>query len=1835
MPRRPTSQDGRPPVVEAMEHRLLLATDLVITEFLAVNRTGQTDSDGFYSDWIEIRNTTASAINLGGWHLTNDPGSPEKWTFPSTNLGGGAALIVYASSKNRTSGQLHTNFRLDVDNGYLALVRNDPANTVASVYLDYPQQRADLSYGRVATATAALLASGAPARAFVPTDASAEGAWTDRTFDDTAWAAGTSGVGFDRQATYGGLIGLDVESGMWNQNPTVYVRIPFAVVDPADFTTLTLRMKYDDGFVAYLNGTEVARRHAPDTAGWNAAAAGEHPDGQAVVFESIDISSYLLSLRSGDNVLAIQGLNLGAGDDDFLALPELVGGTNGWLTQYYSPPTPGPLNTGALAFRGFLDDVAFSKDRGFYTAAFNLTLACNTPGAAIRYTTDGSEPSLANGTTYTSPVPITTTTALRAAAFKTNYVPSVIDTRTYLFLSDVLKQATDPGTGQAIIPAGYPAAWGGYTADYQMDPEIVNNPAYSARMVEALQSIPTLSIVLNKTDMFGQGGTVPTRGIYTNTTNDGLDWQRPLSLEWITADGSLEFQIDAGIEISGGASRQPQNEPKHSFRVLFGDAWSEEGKLNQPIFPDTAVTRFSDLVLRGYYNNSWTHWDSSQRNRAQYIHDLWARETQLAMGDPSAHGNYVQLYINGMYWGLYNPTERNDGDYAANYFGGDQTQYDALHNGVGISVLDGDLVAWNAMMGIAAGGLASDAQYQAIQQYLDVTNLADYMIVNIYGNNNDWPDHNWGAIRKREPGAGFKFFSWDAERILEGTTEYGRINASNASTPAYLYSQLRANAEFRQLFADRVHKFFFNGGALTPDAARARWMARANEIDKAILGESARWGDYRRDVHQFSNGPYDLYTRDNQWVTEETRLVNPSTGYFQVRANNLLPQLRTAILYPALADKAEAPVLSKFGGTIPAGFSLTMTNSNGVGTLYYTLDGTDPRLPGGLISPAAIPYAGAITLSTDTRVKARVFNTTNSKWSPLDDALFTLETPPAVRITELMYHPGDPPLGSLFADTDFAYVELKNIGTSSVSLAGMHLTSGPPGVDFTFAAGASLAAGQHVLVVANKPAFESRYGTSLNVAGQFTGSLSKAGQPIQLVTGVGSTVQSFTYDDDWYKHTDGDGFSLVVREAAQALPLWNLEEGWRASWLAGGSPGEDEPAPAVDPDAVVVNEVLAHAHGGSGNWIELRNLTAAPLPIGGWYLSDDSGALMKFRVPDDTTIPAGGYGLFYETGGFGSAFGLTRMGGSLYVSSSPSAGVLGGYRDSEDYGASDAGVPMGRYVKSTGGKDFVALTAPTPGDDNAYPAVGPVVLSEVMYMPAAGGDEYIELRNLTGADVPLYDPANPSNTWQFLSGITYAFPAGASIPAGGYALVVPTDPAAFRSKYGLALPVGRIFGPYAGMLSDTGETIELGRPGEPAAILPYLRVDRLTYGIAAPWPASPAGTGPSLERKDLGLYGNDVAHWVAGPAGGTPGRDNSTAPPRVASVQLNGRAGRGPSSTDPSGLGVQRITVTFSKPVTFASSDLRVERVVFNGNSEVVTGTATPIGVSGSGSNTMTVTFVKGYVADTWAKVTLKGSGTLQDATGSRLDGETRGGSGRTYIYDAALDLPSGNGAAGGDAVFYLGSLRGDFAGGPGGTPDFQVTEADIDGFWATYGAGDKDADFRGVSFAAGVPDNQVKASDIDGFISIYEAAVAEGRRLAALPDPGPQGGSDPDPLGGSPAPDPAAPLAGGGPDPVALAPTGGAALPAPEVDALALASPAVVDRAAPSATDPALSDAPPADGAALTAPVMTIDAEAADVPLAFSDSAPLAPPDVPALAPDVGEVDLLALRALRLSLIV
>mgnify|MGYP001278504487 FL=1 len=1669
-------------------------TGPVINEFMASNGSAAPlgageilDADGDSSDWIELYNPTQRTFDLGGWYLTDDADDLTRWRFPAgTTIAANGYLLVFASGKDRTSGQLHTDFRLNADAGYLALVMPD-GQTVAHDYAPlYPPQLTDISYG-LTQHEAPFVTGQSTVSYHVPTQADAGLDWTALGFDDESWPTGQASLGlsqtpqwsgrdigspsvagghaaqgtnaftvygdgsdiggtadsfyylstplkgdgeltarivgmfdtdpaakagvmiretlsagskyamevvtpgtgvlFQRRTATGGasaatsgntlavpywvritrhdneLTGyLSADGSAWTQQGTVsismpqqayiglcvtshvkgavcaavfdhvgfgsqaghrltdemlgrnaslWTRIEFEGEDTDFFDSMLLRMRYEDGFVAWLNGVEVARDNFLGVPRWDSVASSNRPDtlmGQAVAF---DLSSRTGLLREGRNILAVQGLNDDRNDEALFLAPELTASGQARISQYFAVATPGQPNVA-----GAVDVVAgpqFSPERGFYTAPFVLALSCDTRDAVIRYTTDGSPPTETNGEIYSGPISVSRTVCVRAAAFKPGSTTSKIETHTYVRIDQV--------ASQPAAPSGFPTLWSGVQADYEMDPDVTKSALYKGRMTAALLSLPTMSIVTTVDNLFG------TQGIYTHPENEGVAWERPVSVEWINTDGTTGFQIDAGLRIYGGAFRRFNLTRKKSFRLLFKRDYGPT-KLDYPLFEEEdATTSFDMIVLRGGANDAWNDWG---RGSTQYIIDEYMRRTQLALGQPSPHGTFVHLYLNGLYWGLYNLTERPVESFCAAYFGGDKEEWDAINRGEARG--DSNLTTWNAMLNQSRAGLADSVSYQKIQgnnpdgtrnpaytDLLDVDNYIDYMFSNFWGGTGDWPYHNYYAACRRPPNStGFKFFNWDAEGaiVIWSSLNANVIDVSDGA--AIPFAALRQNPEFCLLFADHAQKHLFNDGPATAGASYARYKKLADEVELAIIAESARWGD------QSNATPYTLA----DWASMRDYILNT---YMPRRPAIVLDQLKNAGLYPTTtAPVFQVNGVARQGGVVPSNSVLTITGTD----VYYTTDGSDPRLPSAVsadnemvtLLPESAPKrvlvpstanGGNLLSNLAPGFTVRYYKATGTV-SGISVAETVIANPNQRTATAseqagvINYYNTDS-LGHFDADRPFPGTTM-NVGVDNFVILVTGKVIIPQTGDWTF--GVSSDDGYSMTLTGGGRTYTSAYPEPRSPSDTLTVfNITQAGSyDLRLVyyeQGGGSELELFAARGSFAAFSS-TSFRLVGDVAHGGLQVgesnvWYTNSFDDSAWRLGtGGVGYENSTGYASYININVGAQMYNVNGSC--YIRI------PFVVGE---AEFSNVMLKVRYDDGFIAYLNGAEVarrnFTGDPAWNSVASASNSDsvavGQTTIDISDYAGLLGSGTnllavqalnasiDSSDFllsvelvaGEISQGAVSPTAVPYTGP---ISLTESMPIKARAFNgrwsalneavfAVGPVAqslrVSEIMYHPADTGDpadpncEYIELTNVGAQAINL-------KLVQFTRGIDYTFPSFL-LPAGGYCLLVK-DIAAFESRYGAGLPV---VGQYAGSLSNGGERIEL--------------VDAMgnvvqSFKYEDGWFDLTDGEGFSLtvrspQTGDAAGLSSNGAWRPSAYSGGSPGTDDSGLVPDPGSVVIN------------------------------------------------------------------------------------------------------------------------------------------------------------------------------------------------------------------------------------------------------------------------------------------------------------------------------------------------------------
>ena len=788
---------------------------------------------------------------------------------------------------------------------------------------------------------------------------------------------GTAASGVTHAGAWAGHVSTDVSAAMLNVTNALDWKATFTLdAAPASDDAFRLKVRYADGFTAKVNGTVVT----------NALVEEARALADALTPVVIPIPSELLA--AGDNLLEITAVNDAASNPDFLLSAEVSVTKSAEELVFFREPTPGTKNTTA-GYGPASPKVQFSVPHGYKTAAFDLTLSCaDDPTAAIYYTLDGTSPTTSS-TPYTGPIHIASTTCIRAAVPQEGSVIQQDAAATYLFLDDILQQTS------GVVPAGFPSTTiNSQVMRYGMNQSVVNGADRDRLLRGFTNSVSTISLVIDPHNLFD-----PVEGIYVNAKAcDGREWERTTMVEQIDPTNDANgFSTAGGIRIRGAFSRNPQY-PKHSLRLFFRNDYGD-GPLEFPLFGDEGASKFKKVDLRTSQNYAWANGTDSTYKKDTFIHEVFARDTQRDMGELYTRSRYYNLFINGHYWGLYQTQERGDEDYAETYNGGDADLYDVIKTsqpGYVTGASEGTIDAWEALWNMAVNegfsGAYSNNYRKAMGQnpdgsrnpeypvYLNPTNLMDYVINFHYMVDYDSPAasskaNNLYAVRDRDDNddglksQGFYFLRHDAEHTMgkhanseakDDPTLYGtegthaNFKKLDAFNPGELHYKLCANPEYKMAFADRFYKHCLaHGGALTVPEATKRFQSRMAEIDDVIVCESARWATAGQTRQTWLSACGDCFT----FITN--------------RMPYMLSQYRNRGWYPSIDAGV---VLNGAGATVVDGMVVASTDKiylSGAGTVYYTLDGSDPRVEGGAVAGGAVQYSGASPAPIDVAVIAK------------------------------------------------------------------------------------------------------------------------------------------------------------------------------------------------------------------------------------------------------------------------------------------------------------------------------------------------------------------------------------------------------------------------------------------------------------------------------------------------------------------------------------------------------------------------------------------------------------------------------------------------------------------------------------------------------------------------------------------------------------------------------------------------------------------------------------------------------------------------------------------------
>ncbi len=1164
-------------------------TVLVISEFVASNERSLRDNAGDWPDWIEIQNTSAQTVSLDGWALTDDLADLTKWEFPDVDLGAGDFLVVFASGRNERdpAAELHTNFALAASGESVALVA--PNGTVAHAFADYPPQFADISYGLSTGSTSGqtetiLVPEAAEAKAWVPADASLGADWMQAGFDDSEWLTGTTGVGYD----YPGFVGLDV-GFMRGVSTTVYVRVPFHLEDPTSVDRLILRMRFEDGFVAYLNGFEIARGNAPEgeEVPWNASATAIREDSDAVEFQDFDVTAYKDWLVAGENLLAIHALNVDLISSDLLALPELTAlhieriDLEGVAEGYLLEPTPGAANQAAMAQIGpAIRDVTEHPPQPADDEDIVITarvFETQAPVLGIQLTWGiGFDPDsrFMTSDTVTMVDDGTGDDALAGDGIHTATIPSQ-----YFGPGDMVRwlvQAVDTRGQMSRAP---------------LFPHPDDSPEYYGTVVKD----PRINTALPVLHWFVEN--VPASESRSGTR---------CSVYYLG-----QFYDNVNIHIRGGST---SGAPKKHFKFRFNHGAKFQYREDAP--------RVNEFNLNSTYSDK------------AYLRQNLAFECYDWCGCPGSESFPVRAQRNGEFYGVQifieEPEEELLEREGLDPDGALYKMYDTFNpSGGGEKKTrrwenQQDLSDFRRAINHASGTTLHNNLFDRVNLPLTL----NYLVATILCHQNDHPHKNHYLYRDSDGSGQWCFLPWDHD-LTWGSNWIGSQGGSygdviyadddqvpgrpNVVKPSHPFVGKQDCQEWNSHWNHLIHAL------LEDDTVRAMFLRRLRTVMDEFLNApgtpyeqrfienridelyAMMASDVARDYAKWAN-PW-------PWGGQEGYVRDQSFGYaIDVIKNDYLAVRRTHLFITHNVDRvASYPIAGSYSAAIPNAqpddpmilfadcefnpvsgnqdeeyIALMNPNSYAVdisgwkiagGVEHTFLPGTVIVSGGGLyVSPNAgaflrrssSPKAGeGLFVQGDYRGHLSSWGETLTLLDRNDRVVDTLtyEGDPSdqqryLRVTEIMYNPAD---DNDFDNDEFEFIELKNVGASPLLLDGAKLTDG---VRYTFEAGrnARLGSNQCIVIVKNRQAFAKRYGTAgITLApGVYTGSLNNGGETLKLDDGTNSTILEFEYDDQWFSEADGAGHSLTIKDAADAdRNSWNTLVAWRPSAQAGGTPGTD------------------------------------------------------------------------------------------------------------------------------------------------------------------------------------------------------------------------------------------------------------------------------------------------------------------------------------------------------------------------------------------------------------------------------------------------------------------------------------------------------------------------------------------------------------------------------------------------------------------------------------------------------------------------------------------------------
>lgn len=1160
----------------------IFSQSLIISEVCPSNTFSYTDSEGNNPDWIELHNTSQTSINLSEYSIARTSNKHTPHPLPNHTLLANRYIVLgYKELQYPTVTQWHTHIDLGDEWKYHIPNQELPSN------------------------------------------------WTHTDFNDNTWLTGTTPIGYGNNGVFGTTI---------PPSTSLYIRKTFTLEQVDAIAALLFHMDYDDGFVAYINGQEVARAGLsgyPPT--YDQLSTGHEANWyRGLPIDLFEISNLISLLQAGENCLAVQIHNTTTHSSDLSAIPILTIGyrlsnsisnpatsshvilphQNTGLTfpfnlsareetvylfrnnilidsisfenvptdvsigrhqgiigtnYYFSNPTPGSANTGDRFTARTLDPPFISKPSGEYVLHFNVGLFSTENNVEIRYTLDGSDPTIfsdryipGDSIAIRAPqividdpdhIPTRPQTQIKARVFRNGFLPSAVSTSTY-----------------------------------------INHPRP--------RSIPIISIVVNHDDFFDWH-----TGIYVegpNASHDAPryganyweDWEKPAHIAIIEPDGTLSLSMDLGVKIAGNWSRMnPQKSLKFYSRARYGYR-----EIQYQMFKDKPIYEFQSFQLRNAGN------DFLNSHMRDGLTSALVRNTGIAR---SAYQPAI-VYINGEYYGVQNFREKINKHYYLSNFGIPHNELNYFATSPW-DTREGSGESYNQLLDFVSNNdISVQANYEIVAQQLDIDYFITYYIIQMFVVNEDWPGNNilfWKGSALDDTwrmvlyDTDFGFGTWDDSKVYRNMLDFVLSNDPNIFWPnppwsTLMFRKLYENLEFKHKLmnytADRLNTTFL------PDSVNPLIDSLFNLVSP----------EFEAMIQKFE--PDHIFWRVQHMNGQREYMQNFVTQRISIMRNHFEQHFNTNGSYQLTLSMS-----NNSAGKITLN-SIDVTKFPWSG-LYFR------DIPITLTAKAAPGYT-FVRWEGDIHSTEQTITVTRNSATSIH-AVFEIDSynPLNVFFTELQYNPKDEFSGG-------NWIELYNNNNYPVDISGWHVFGNPEFKQYTILENTIIPPFSYLVICSDTTSFKL---ANPDVTIQYTGNIpftfSNRRDIIRLTTPEGFEIDKLAYFDrnPWPKKADGYGYTLELTFIGADR---TVSRNWRAASY-GGTPGKPNNPVILTPHrhSIIINEInySSHSNYRSGDWFELYNKSNFDIDISGWVIKDDNDNRI-FIVPEGTLIYAQDYAVFAD-----------------------------------------------------------------------------------------------------------------------------------------------------------------------------------------------------------------------------------------------------------------------------------------------------------------------------------------------------------------------------------------------------------------------------------------------------------------------------------------------------------------------------------------------------------------------------------------------------------------------------